>query len=161
MVLPFSKTSLHPVSIRICSRPDVLCPRIAALHYLSFFPSRGAGRNPSDPFFVDSVHSSVSLTPDTFITWLKSQATQTGLSASKISGHSLRRGGATALFLAGVSDTVIAQHGRWKSECFKIYFDSATPHFMATSILLKETSDKYIHPSSTPHPIPWVLTSHT
>jgi integrase len=165
LVLPFSKTSLRPVDVRICSRPDVLCPRTAALHYLSFFPNRGADRNPTDPFFVESVRSSVSLTPVSFISWLKAQATKIGVSSVKVSGHSLRRGGATALFLAGVSDTVIAQHGRWKSECFKIYYDEATPHFMATSILLKESSDKYTAhthtDSSIPRPIPWVLVSHT
>lgn len=39
------------------------------------------------------------------------------------SGHSLRRGGATALFLAGWSPEEIQKHGRWSSDCYKRYLE--------------------------------------
>jgi len=38
-------------------------------------------------------------------------------------GHSFRRGGATAMFLAGVPEATIAAHGRWKSLAYREYFD--------------------------------------
>ncbi|KAF8591603.1 hypothetical protein K439DRAFT_1626974 [Ramaria rubella] len=38
-----------------------------------------------------------------------------------IGGHSIRSGGATALALAGVPDSVIQAMGRWSSETFRIY----------------------------------------
>ena len=39
------------------------------------------------------------------------------------SGHSFRRGGTTALLLAGVPEATIAAHGRWKSLAYRGYFD--------------------------------------
>ena len=47
------------------------------------------------------------------------------------------------MFIAGVSETVIAQHGRWRSDCYRRYFDAGTPHFMATSILVEHSSGRY------------------
>lgn len=39
----------------------------------------------------------------------------------KFNGHSLRKGGATSLFLRGVSETLIQVLGRWKSDAYKAY----------------------------------------
>lgn len=39
----------------------------------------------------------------------------------KYSTHSLRRGGAAAAARAGVEDSVIQRHGRWKTWCFTVY----------------------------------------
>ena len=67
--------------------------------------------------FSSSVDSSVSL-------WLKAAVKNClGLNPDAFSGHSLRRGGATALFLAGVSEHWIAIHGRWRSNAYKLYID--------------------------------------
>ena len=35
--------------------------------------------------------------------------------------HSLRIGGATALFAAGATPTVIRTMGRWSSDCYRLY----------------------------------------
>ena len=35
--------------------------------------------------------------------------------------HSLRIGGATALYAAGASETIIRTLGRWSSDCFRLY----------------------------------------
>ena len=35
--------------------------------------------------------------------------------------HSLRIGGATALFAAGADETVIRTMGRWSSDCYRLY----------------------------------------
>lgn len=42
-------------------------------------------------------------------------------SLKKYSTHSLRRGGAAAAARAGVEDSVIQRHGRWKTWCFTVY----------------------------------------
>ena len=39
------------------------------------------------------------------------------------SGHLFRRGGTTALQIAGVPESTIASHGRWKSLAYRSYFD--------------------------------------
>jgi integrase len=39
----------------------------------------------------------------------------------KITGHSLRKGGATSLFLRGVDETLIQALGRWSSDAYKVY----------------------------------------
>ena len=53
---------------------------------------------------------------------LRSSLAAAGVSnASDYSGHFFRRGGATALFAAGVISDVIKTIGDWKSECYLIY----------------------------------------
>ena len=42
----------------------------------------------------------------------------------KFAGHSFRRGGASALFAAGVPEAAIQRHGRWKSLTVRDYFDN-------------------------------------
>lgn len=167
LTIPFSKTDNRPTTVFICRRPDALCPVAAMETYLSYLPkNRGA----EEPFFVSSRESLASLTPDAFCQWLKVQSIRIGLDAKKISGHSLRRGGTTALFIAGVSESVIAKHGRWKSICYRRYFDESLPQFIATSTLLLHTSDYYSSSSTSSsssslsnHPDPlrlsWVIPS--
>ena len=52
---------------------------------------------------------------------LKEEAYVLGLDHTRISGHSMRIGGATQLFAAGCSDVVLRLMGRWSSDCFRIY----------------------------------------
>lgn len=53
---------------------------------------------------------------------LKKLVSLLDLDPSQFSGHSLRAGGATDLFLARVPYGIIKKMGRWKSNCFLIYF---------------------------------------
>jgi integrase len=144
LVVPYSKTSLTATTIRICARGDILCPVAAYCHYVSFFCRT---RSADEPFFVTSASAadtSRPLTADTFVRWLKRCASQVGMDASRVSGHSLRRGGTTAMFIAGCSETVIAQHGRWRSVTYRRYFESTVPHFLATRILLLSAGQRFI-----------------
>ena len=54
---------------------------------------------------------------------LKRHVADVGLDPAHYSGHSLRRGGCTAMFLAGVNETFIAAHGRWRSLAYRKYLD--------------------------------------
>ena len=47
-----------------------------------------------------------------------------GLEHNNFSGYSLRRGGATSLYEAGMSETTIKTMGRWRSYCFRLYVDT-------------------------------------
>ena len=44
-----------------------------------------------------------------------------GLPAEHVTSHSLRAGGATAMWAMGKSDAEIQFRGRWKSLCYKLY----------------------------------------
>ena len=47
-----------------------------------------------------------------------------GLQYDNFSGYSLRRGGATSLYAAGMSETTIKTMGRWRSYCFRLYIET-------------------------------------
>ncbi|MBA3762104.1 MAG: hypothetical protein H0X04_02020 [Chthoniobacterales bacterium] len=48
-----------------------------------------------------------------------------GLNAQHFSGHSLRRGGATSMYLRGCSSDTIRTMGRWRSLSYRLYIDSS------------------------------------
>jgi integrase len=136
LTIPWSRTDTSPVNVRIAARNDLLCPVRAARHFSSFFKST---RSPDSAFFTTRTDTDRAISNQDFIGWLKGRATAIGISATNVSGHSLRRGGTTDLFLAGVPESVLALHGRWRSECYRRYFASTTPQFMATELLLAHT----------------------
>lgn len=121
LTLPFSKTSLTPVDVRIAVRPDNLCARAAYLHYRSFLA--GAALSSTAPAFVATANSAKPFSRAHFTLHFKAIAQQLGLDPSRYAGHSLRRGGCTAMFLAGVAEAMIAAHGRWRSAAFRQYLD--------------------------------------
>ena len=52
-----------------------------------------------------------------------------GLDANSVSSHSLRAGGAMAMFLSGMSDTTIKKMGRWSSDTFLTYIHAQIAQF--------------------------------
>jgi len=128
LTLPFSKTSLIPTQVDIVSRTDILCPARATAEYLSFFRRfPGLPQRPADPFFITRLPTGFTpLSPADFITRVRKviQGVLPGRHPKAYAGHSFRRGGTTALKLAGVSDSIIQLHGRWKSDAYRRYIDS-------------------------------------
>jgi integrase len=55
---------------------------------------------------------------------VKSSVSSIGLDAAQFSAHSLRAGGATDLFAAGVPFTTIQKMGRWVSAAAVLYYRS-------------------------------------
>ena len=142
LVVPFSKTSLLPHPVDIVARADTLCPARATAGYVSFFQRYPAlPQRPEDPFFVTMLHSGYTpLSPGDFIARVRGviRAAVPGHDPKAYAGHSFRRGGTTALKLAGVSDSIIQQHGRWKSDAYRAYIDSdnnLNTRLLATSAL--------------------------
>jgi integrase len=79
-------------------------------------------QNPGALLFPSLRSSKSSVSHSWFRKALKHAVTDLGLDPSKFSGHSLRAGGATDLFVARTPYAIIQKMGRWKSNCFLIYF---------------------------------------
>lgn len=122
LAIPFSKTSLIPASVAIIRRDDALCPVAACHAYTALVPPQL--RRPGLPFFLHSTSSATPLSDVTFTRsvrrWVRDHLREP---PGDYSGHSFRRGGATAMQLAGVPESTIAAHGRWKSLAYRTYFD--------------------------------------
>lgn len=141
ITIAFSKTNLQPVKVRLATRNDIFDPINACVRYLSFVKPT-TGLLPHTPFFLASPTKSTPLSDKTFLTRLKLRVQHhLHLDPSQFAGHSFRRGGTTALFLAGVPETVIAAHGRWKSLTYRRYFD-ATVNALLPTLLLKNANEK-------------------
>jgi integrase len=148
LTIQHSKTQLTPVKVELVRRDDALCPVAAHNTYTTLIPAHL--RSPSHPFFLSSPNSSAPMKGSAFIHRLKSFIRTVLLrDPTSFSGHSFRRGGASALHLAGVPEATIASHGRWSSLTYRQYFD--TQHSqqlrLAATTLLKDHSLTSLHPS--------------
>ena len=140
-----SKTSNIPVVVSLTSRNDQLRPARALGHYLGFFRALSLPSRPDDPLFVTRLQNQsvvMATTDSEFIARLRELITAAfpDRDPSRYAGHSFRRGGASALQLAGVPAAVIQKHGRWTSDAFRVYLDAASNpalRLIATRALLR------------------------
>ena len=141
ITIAFSKTSNLPATVTIAQRDDRLCPARALAHYLQFFPLLSLPNNPDDPLFVTRTQGAARLAAtsrDEFIANVRRliRAAFPDRDAYAYAGHSFRRGGATAMLLAGVPQDVLRMHGRWSSEAYRAYIeDSVATRLVATRAL--------------------------
>jgi hypothetical protein len=136
VTIPFSKTNLQPVCVRIIKREaaDIFDPVTAYLRYIAFIPVKL--RHGNMPFILHQCDRSVPLPDHVYMQTFKLRVKNyLHKSPENYAGHSFRRGGTTALFLAGVPETVIAAHGRWKSLAYRKYFDATINSLLPTSLL--------------------------
>jgi integrase len=125
-----SKTSQHPVTVSIASRGDILCPSSAYDSLLRAIESHHLPADPDTPLFVSRLDDSAQRVEPTTDAELVSRlrfyigAALPGSDPSRYAGHSFRRGGATAMLLAGVQPSVIQRHGRWRSDTWRQYIDT-------------------------------------
>jgi len=61
------------------------------------------------------------ITVDMLRDWVKRLMQGIGLEPAHFGAHSLRIGGATALFAAGADPNIIRTMGRWSSDCYRLY----------------------------------------
>ena len=98
------------------------CPVAAHRAYARHLPARLRGVEV--PYFLHNSSTTDPLTDVTFFRhvrrWVRDCLHR---SPADYSGHSFRRGGTTALQIAGVPESAIASHGRWKSLAYRSYFD--------------------------------------
>ena len=126
LVLVTSKCNLLPARVTLASRSDFLCPTLALVRYRSMLSQyHGLPQGDGAPLLIargtpTSYHA---LADEEFTARLRRRLAEAvpGIDVSRYSGHSFRRGGATALAKAGVPDSAIQLHGRWKSNAFLRY----------------------------------------
>ena len=64
---------------------------------------------------------------------LKVRCAQAGLLAAEFSSHCLRHGGATAAADGGALERLLKLHGRWKSDCVRIYIKESLRNRLSVS----------------------------
>jgi hypothetical protein len=137
-----SNERVHEVAFAAC-RDRRLCPVFAMLAHLG-----SGGRESESPLF-NYVHAGVDLffAHSAFVKHLKTGITRCGLDAGSISAHSLRRGGATLSFAAGISTEHIKARGDWVSEAYLKYIvvDAAAQLNVAQSFLRLRVLSKTCH----------------
>ncbi|KAK3275505.1 hypothetical protein CYMTET_16368 [Cymbomonas tetramitiformis] len=107
--------------LRLRHVPDSpICP-VRRLKWVCDGPSLG----PNGPLFCvkDSKGALKPLTHSVFVATFRKVAERAGLDPKAYTGHSFRRGGATAAFRLQVQDSLIQAHGDWASDCYKLYCD--------------------------------------
>ena len=109
-----------------------LCPKFALFNMISVSPGHS-----QDHLFSYSTSKGLQvITQSVFISFLRKVLSQAGFDASKFSGHSLRRGGASHAFSKGVPSELIKSHGDWKSESYLIYLDFTMEDRLLTTKLM-------------------------
>jgi len=122
ITVPFSKTSLKPVTVSMIPRDDAICPLRALTAYARHFRQR---RLSNEPYFKSDGKE---LSRNVFVAVVKGGVSEILYRDSSVySGHSFRRGGTTAMYEKGVPEALIAAHGRWLSLTHRQYmqFDGA------------------------------------
>jgi hypothetical protein len=120
--LDASKTDIfrQGADVHIMGNGSLSCPASALTAMLALRPSS----LPSEPLF--RLSNGRALTRDRLISFMHRLLTLGGINPDGYSGHSMRRGGAQALFDAGISERDIQVYGRWRSWCFRLYFSLTT-----------------------------------
>lgn len=154
--IPFSKTTTQPTDVRIAARGDNdrLCPARALRSYITHL-GPNLLRSPTCPFFLRFPTLPLSVTAGTFTHRIQHLVTiALGRDGAAYGGHSLRRGGATALYMAGVQEAVIQQHGRWRSAAVRKYLEASAYHqLVPTATLLEKTAGAFpLHQASSSSP---------
>jgi integrase len=123
LTIRFSKGSNEPVTRSSCFRRDFLCPArsITAYGHAHHKWFGGNGRRPTDNMFVTAAGTPMTQKALGFRLGLWLQ--RIGLPKGEYSPHSFRRGGATAMFMAGIPISIISHHGRWASDAIHDYND--------------------------------------
>lgn len=123
ITIPFSKTNLQPHTVHLCTRDDIFCPVRAFVYYRSFIPPSLHSIS-SCPVFLSSPETTQVVNHRSMSSVLKTRLSAIGLDATHYGWHSWRRGGTTAMFAAGVAETLIQSHGRWSSLTVRMYLDT-------------------------------------
>ncbi|PPQ74199.1 hypothetical protein CVT24_012718 [Panaeolus cyanescens] len=118
IAIPWTKTTKQEGAVIVLtSRTDVLCPVKALLNHLAV----NANCPPHLSLFAYRTETGWShMIKEAYLK--KAESVWALASLEKVSGHSLRIGGATALLLAGVPPETVAKTGGWSSLAFLLYW---------------------------------------
>lgn len=97
---------------------SVICPLRALSRLADFAP---AGSDLHGPVFAVHQNSERAVSKNTMLSRLHRALHDLGQPSELFGLHSFRSGGATAASLGGVPERLIKAHGRWVSDCVRIY----------------------------------------
>jgi hypothetical protein len=120
IILPYSKTDMEGQGreINLFSDPgNPLCGVSAIFEMWKMKPSHF--KQPERSLFVSGDQKPVK--KENLQEYLRAAAKFLGFSPDDYSSHSLRSGGATAMYHADIPIEDIQRRGRWKSDCWRIY----------------------------------------
>jgi hypothetical protein len=128
-----SKTSNAPAVVSISARDDALCPARAYRRLQGSLACVGLPGGKNVPVFLtrwrlpDGTERGAPMTDTEFIQRVRVliKAGFPDRDPARYAGHLFRRGGASALLLAGVDPASIQRHGRWTSDAWRGYIDSS------------------------------------
>jgi len=120
LFLPKSKTDLshRGVTLKLFSTGNNLCAVNAMSSYINVLLVK------SPEAFLFYTADGKPLNRMSFLHLLRETLVAAGCDATNFNTHSFRKGMATSLSAAGVSDHVISTMGRWKSQCYKLYIST-------------------------------------
>jgi integrase len=99
---------------------EVVISQVAAVEAITNLLACHPKRLDPDAFLF-TFHDGALMSQRYFLSQAKLILGRTGLDVSRLSGHSFRRGGATALHQSGAQDSMIKTQGRWNSDAFQRY----------------------------------------
>jgi hypothetical protein len=111
-------------------------PVQAMLQYLKVHPALNTS---SSPLFVRNPNATPlePLDRASMIDATRAVLSSLNLPSNEYHGHSFRKGGATSLAAAGVSDSLIQLLGRWRSDCYKLYITTELSTLLQASRKMK------------------------
>ena len=129
LTLPRDKTTSSPVHIHVAPTHTATCPVDAMVQYLAYWRDI-----PSDaPLFEWS--NGRPLSQRSVIVNMQRLLTAAGIpNAKQYTGHSFRRGGATALANSHTSMHVLKKAGRWSSNAAQLYIDTSVQDVAAAQV---------------------------
>lgn len=105
--------------------------KTAIAHLHAYLNNRSSTRNPSDPLFAKPDGKPLERTE--LLTAIRKLVAAAKVDTSGTDGFSFRRGGASSLEAAHVSDRMIKTVGRWESAAYIRYIDTPLQHFIDAS----------------------------
>ncbi len=127
LCIPSSKTDKRGIGVKLRlkrSGAGFLCPVDAA--YVLWVNAKQIGLMPDDSLCTKNLEGKkVPLKATEVANLLKAAAKLLGKNPLNYGSHSLRSGGATAMFKANLSKTAIKLFGRWSSDAFERYIQIA------------------------------------
>ena len=116
-----------------------LCPVKAYERHISLFPA-----TPNSPAFLRSSSGHASpITHNEFTAMLRKALGHAGFPASKFSGHSFRRGGATYAFRCGAPVELISLQGDWSSDAVLLYIAQPLERRLSVAKLIAQNINQH------------------
>ena len=128
VVVKWSKTNQSAEEVdfspMMANNRSLLCPVRWILHMIEVIPAKGFHN------LFSFINESGQVLPITYRDLMKNLRNWLSLIGIKktasFSSHSMRHGGTTAAFNAGINEQIIKKMGGWKSDCYKSYIEVDT-----------------------------------